>query len=112
VYCQCSRCRKKTGSAHAANALVPLAQFAWTRGAELVRKYDLQGTRWSSAFCPSCGCSMPFPHKSGRAWLVPTGSLEGELSQRPLLNIHFASRAPWYRHASELETFDTVPGAR
>lgn len=112
VYCHCSRCRRKTGSAHAANALVPLAQFAWVRGADLVRKYDLEGTRWSSAFCPTCGCSMPFPHKSGSAYLVPAGSLEGQASERPRINLHFASRAPWYAHAAELETFETIPGAR
>ena len=28
-YCHCSRCRKKTGSAHAANAFVPAAQLTW-----------------------------------------------------------------------------------
>lgn len=119
VYCHCSRCRRKTGSAHAANALVPSAQFAWTRGAELVRKYDVVGTRWSSAFCPTCGSGMPFLQRPGNAlsagsnggaFVVPAGSLQGDLAARPRLNIFFGSRAPWYTHASELETVDTIPG--
>jgi hypothetical protein len=33
VNCHCSRCRKATGSAHAANAIVQPRAFRWTRGA-------------------------------------------------------------------------------
>ena len=31
-YCHCSRCRKASGSAHAANMLVPETQFRWLAG--------------------------------------------------------------------------------
>jgi hypothetical protein len=66
----CSRCREKTGSAHAENALVPSAQFAWRCGAELVGKYELEGTRWSSAFGSGHGWSAHFlvhpPHCFGQ----------------------------------------------
>ena len=31
-YCHCSRCQKASGSAHAANILVPEAQFQWRAG--------------------------------------------------------------------------------
>ncbi|HVZ35121.1 MAG TPA: hypothetical protein VG963_21995, partial [Polyangiaceae bacterium] len=88
-------------------------------GAELVRRYDVEGTRWSSVFCPSCGSALPFSQRpgnvlradssSGGAFVVPAGSLQGELTARPRLNIFFGSRAPWYTHASELETLDTIP---
>jgi hypothetical protein len=108
-YCHCSRCRKKTGSAHAANAFVAPAQFAWTRGEDHVKKFDLEGTRWSSAFCATCGSGMPFLNAPKTMVLVPAGSLEGELVEKPRRNIHFASRAPWYAHASSLETFEALP---
>jgi hypothetical protein len=106
AYCHCSRCRKKTGSAHAANAMVPAAQFSWTAGQDHVRKFDIEGTRWSSAFCETCGSSLPFVNRTGAMFIVPTGSIEGAITERPRSNIHFASRAPWYTHASSLETFD------
>lgn len=108
-YCHCSRCRKKTGSAHASNAFVPTAQFAWVRGADQVRKFDLEGTRWSSAFCTTCGSGMPFVNRAGTMWVVPAGSLEDSTNEKPRRNIHFASRAPWYVHASTLDTFDALP---
>jgi hypothetical protein len=31
-YCHCSRCRKVTGSAHAANLFVAPEQFHWVQG--------------------------------------------------------------------------------
>ena len=108
-YCHCSRCRKRTGSAHAANAFVPPAQFRWVRGEANVKRWDLEGTRWTSAFCSTCGCSAPWINRTGTMMVVPTGSLEGEMTERPRSNIHFASRAPWYVHASELTTHDELP---
>ncbi len=111
-YCHCSRCRKKTGSAHASNGFVPVAQFRFTRGEEHVRKFDLEGTRWSSSFCTNCGSSMPFVNRTGTMVVVPAGSLSptsGVLTEKPRRNIQFASRAPWYEHASAIETFDVYP---
>src|SRR5215469_8413501 len=81
-YCHCSRCRKKTGSAHAANCFAPVARFEWVRGEEHVRKWDLEGTRWSSAFCITCGCSMPWRNRTGAAMDVPVGSLETDPRER------------------------------
>ena len=39
-YCHCSRCRKFTGSAFAANLLVSPADFRWTGGEEFVGRYE------------------------------------------------------------------------
>ncbi|MCA9674455.1 MAG: GFA family protein [Kofleriaceae bacterium] len=109
-YCHCSRCRKRTGSAHAANLFVPAAQFAWERGEELVRVFRLPtAPRWSNAFCTVCGSPMPWLARTGASVLIPAGALDDDPGLRPELNIHFASRAPWYAHAAELETFDELP---
>ncbi|HEX4475044.1 MAG TPA: GFA family protein [Polyangiaceae bacterium] len=108
-YCHCSRCRKKSGSAHCANAFVPKAQFAWLRGEDHVGKFELEGTRWSSAFCKTCGCAAPWLNRPGTTFLVPAGSLDDAIGERPRRNIHFASRAAWYVHASTLETFEALP---
>ena len=40
-YCHCSRCRKRSGSAHAANIAVLVDQFAWVCGEEHVKRYEL-----------------------------------------------------------------------
>jgi hypothetical protein len=51
-YCHCSRCRKATGTAHAANIFVPATQFTWLAGETQTRKFDLPGAkRFAVCFC-------------------------------------------------------------
>ena len=40
MYCHCTRCRKATGSPHAANGFVKPETFRWTQGEELVKRYE------------------------------------------------------------------------
>ncbi len=109
-YCHCSRCRKRTGSAHAANIAVLADQLTFTAGEELVQRFELPATKgWSNAFCSRCGSGMPWRTRNGRAWIVPSGSLDADPGERPSRNIHFASRASWYTHASELQIFEEEP---
>ena len=39
-FCHCSRCRKFTGSAHAANLFVTPEQFEWLSGEDYVGRYE------------------------------------------------------------------------
>jgi hypothetical protein len=110
-YCHCSRCRKSSGSAHAANLFVPVEQLHWERGEASVRRYPLPSAkRFTSSFCETCGAKMPWLPAGGTRWVVPAGALDDDPGEKPVRNIHFASRAPWYAHAKDLETHDTVPG--
>ena len=109
-YCHCSRCRKKTGSAHAANIFVAPEQFAWLRGEDQARRFELPSAkRWCSAFCVVCGSAMPWLNRAGTGVIVPAGALDDAPPTTPTRNIHFGSRAPWYVHASELEIHDDAP---
>jgi len=109
-YCHCSRCRKHTGSAHAANIFVPVGQFEWEQGEDQVRRFELPSAKyWSCGFCTTCGSSLPWLSKTGKAVIVPAGSLDDDPGERPQRNVYFGSRAPWYEHASELDTYDTFP---
>lgn len=75
-----------------------------------MRRFELPGARaWCSGFCTVCGSSMPWLNRPGTMVIVPAGSLDDDPGERPRRNIHFGSRAPWYVHASELETFDAAP---
>ena len=42
-YCHCSRCRKFTGSAHAANLFVRPDDLAWVEGEDRVTTFLLEG---------------------------------------------------------------------
>ena len=112
-YCHCSRCRKSSGSAHAANIFVPADQLVFEQGQELLRRYELPTAKyWCSAFCATCGARLPWLTRNGKAYVVPAGSLDDDPGARPTRNVHFASRGPWYLAASDLETHDGEPVAR
>lgn len=109
-YCHCSRCRRVTGSAHGANLFCPPAQFRWTRGADNVQTYAVPGARFfATAFCKTCGSSMPWTNQQGTMVVIPAGSLEGEPTVRPRANIMWSSRAPWFVATNDLDTHDQYP---
>ena len=110
-YCHCSRCRKNTGSAHNANILIKEDHLQWLAGEELRGRYQVpEAKSYSTCWCTLCGSALPWTTKNGEWVLVPAGGLDEDPGVRPERNIFVASKAPWYEHAAELPTFDTVPG--
>jgi hypothetical protein len=109
-YCHCSRCRKVTGSAHAANLFVAPDDFKWLSGEENVGRYDPPETKYfATSFCKNCGSSLPWLSKSGQVVIVPAGSLDGDPGIRPTQNIHCGSRSAWYTDASSLPEHEDMP---
>lgn len=106
-YCYCSLCRKATGSAHASNLFVSPDQFKWSSGEDLVATYFPESTKYyGTAFCKNCGSFLPWFSKSGKAVIVPAGSLNDDPGLRPNKNIFCASRASWYVEEGTLPDFD------
>lgn len=105
--CHCSRCRKASGSAFGSNIFVPTTQLSWDTGEAKVRRYDLPEAKyWSHCFCDSCGSALPWLTRTGKAYVVPAGTLDDHPGVEPIRNIHFASRASWHVDNASLETFD------
>lgn len=107
--CHCSRCRKDTGSAHAANAFASTAKLTWLAGGETVRTFIVPGTRHQRSFCPTCGSGLPGLHAERALLVVPVGCLETRFARRPDAHIFFASRAEWDSHLETLPMFDALP---
>jgi len=109
-YCHCSRCRKTSGSAHAANFTVEQEQLAWSRGEDHVGRFELPGARaYASCFCKTCGLRLPWTAQNSRWVIVPAGALDDDPGVRPERNIYWGSRAPCYEPVGGLPTFDTRP---
>ena len=107
--CHCSRCRKSTGSAHAANLFSNAAQLTWLSGEDKVRVYDLPETRFTKAFCSECGGALPRVHAPGRLQ-VPAGCLDTPVPIRPEAHIFHAHRANWDENLHDIACFDQRPG--
>lgn len=112
-YCHCSRCRKFTGSAHAANILVNPAHFEWLEGEELVGRYELpEAKHFATCFCKRCGSSLPWLSQSGGAVVIPAGTLDEDPGIEPTQNIFWGSRAAWRRPVEDLVQYDELPPPR
>lgn len=72
--CQCSRCRKVTGSAFASNLFVKPNQFFWNSGKDHRKEYLMASPNvFGNSFCKTCGSKVP--RQTSRGWvLVPFGS--------------------------------------
>ena len=105
-YCYCSRCRKASGAAHAANIVVPQAQLTWLAGEDLVTKFHLPGAqRFAVWFCRQCGTRVPHKIKTQENYLVPAGLLDGEPPTGPEHSIFWGSKAGWYVEPGQLQRF-------
>lgn len=109
-YCHCSRCRKITGSAHAANLFVAPADFHWLEGESLVRRFEPSHTKYfATCFCEQCGSTLPWLSKSGKVVIIPAGTMDADPGVRPSQNIFCGSRPAWYVHASEMPENEEMP---
>ena len=109
-YCHCSRCRKFTGSAHASNIIVDPPQFQWLSGEEHVGRFEhAEAKHFATSFCKNCGSSLPWRTKSGKAVIVPAGTLDDNPGEKPIHNIYYADKAPWYEHVDSLKKYDALP---
>lgn len=109
-YCHCSRCRKITGSAHGSNIIVTPDQFQWTKGEEMVGRYELpEAKHFSVCFCKTCGSNLPWLTQSGKAVVIPAGTLDDDPQAKPKHNIYMASKACWYDSPEELPKYDELP---
>lgn len=93
--CHCSRCRKDSGSAHAANLFSSSAKLRWLTGQDKVTSFTLPSTLHTKSFCSVCGSALPSRQMEGKLLVVPAGSIDSELFFKPNAHIHISSKADW-----------------
>jgi hypothetical protein len=108
IRCHCSRCRRASGSAFAANAYVLPQAFRWRIGAENVVRFDLPEARsFSTSFCRQCGSPLPHATRSGREIIIPAGSLDDDPGSSPTIDACWRSRARWLSDVTTLPDSDS-----
>lgn len=107
--CHCKRCRKDTGSAHAANLFSSTAELVWLTGEESIRSFTLPSTGHTKSFCAECGSALPNIQMNGTLLVVPAGSLDSDAPIRPDAHIFCAGRANWDAGLEDIPAFDKLP---
>jgi len=96
AHCYCSRCRKATGGLRSTNIAVPVAQFSWKSGEELVSRYDMpEAKSFGVTICSRCNCPVPRITRDGERAVIPSGTLDDEPSTRPAEHRYWSSRVSW-----------------
>jgi hypothetical protein len=108
--CHCGRCRKDTGSAHAANLFSSTATLNWVSGEDKIKTFHLPSTRHERSFCSECGSAVPNVQMNGALLVVPAGSLDSVLETRPDAHICVASSAAWDRNLEDVPSIEDLPG--
>jgi hypothetical protein len=107
--CHCERCRKDTGSAHAANLFSHTAQLRWLSGEDKVKIFNFRSEGHIKSFCSNCGSALPNIQMNGKLLVVPAGSLDSDINIKPDGHIYYASKANWDKKLEEVPKFDVLP---
>lgn len=106
--CHCSRCRKETGSIHAATVFFKDAKLKWEKGEDNITHFALKNTRKQRVFCKTCGCALP-RLEDGNFTVLPAGTLDNNTELEPTAHIFYGSRASWEDKMNTLSRFDMLP---
>ena len=108
--CHCSKCRKALGAAFRSNASVPIPEFRYVQGEELVQEHQT-ASGYTSSFCRVCGSTAPRIFEDAGIVTIPAGLLDDDPECRPALHMFVGSKAPWWDISDALPRFDEwVPG--
>jgi hypothetical protein len=108
--CQCSRCRRNSGSAYFVPLPAPADKLVFLRGEDRVRTFALPSARYYICnFCSDCGSPVPGKLPGVNRTVASAGTVDGDPGVRIRYHIFWASRASWCERHDELPKFEAMP---
>lgn len=107
--CHCERCRKDTGSAHAANLFSSTAKLKWLTGEAKVKTFNYNSEGHIKSFCSNCGSALPNIQFEGKLLVVPAGSIDMDIDLKAQSHIFCRNKANWDNDLESLPKFDELP---
>ncbi|MEZ5777582.1 MAG: GFA family protein [Paracoccaceae bacterium] len=107
MYCHCSDCRRRTGSAFKPFGGIKLNEVKVVNGIEHVIAYGDQIDH--DLLCSLCGSLLYSVVREGEYAHVTLGTLVDAPSIQPLMHIFVGSKAPWYTITDNLPQHDELP---
>jgi hypothetical protein len=95
VYCHCTRCQRRTGSAAAASGRVAPGSLRVVRGEEQLREWAPE-SGMEKVFCGACGSALfARDPETGEVRAVRLGAFDADPGVRPGVRQFVAYAAPW-----------------
>ena len=112
-FCYAERCRKSTGAAMAAKALVPVDGFEWVSGEDNLTHCEapLLGAppAYRKSFCSTCGSPMPSQIDGLPFMSISPGVLDDDPGPRPMRHAFVGQKACWHEIVDELPQHEGLP---
>ena len=106
IYCHCSLCRKAQGSAFATNANVEAKSFNFLSGKDNLTAYKSSSIQ-TKYFCKTCGSPIMSKNASNPENVrIRLGTIESDISERPMAHIFVGSKANWETISDDLPQHD------
>lgn len=90
--CHCRMCQKAVAGPFGAYAVVPLAEFAWTRGQPAAWRSSSRAMR---DFCPTCGTPLTFRSIGGATIELQTGAFDHPEKVAPTYEVGREGKLAW-----------------
>ena len=95
LYCHCTRCQRRTGTAASANVRVEPGAVRVVSGEELVREWT-PGDGFAKAFCGECGSALFSRPPDSESFVgIRLGAFDRDPGVRPQWRQFVAYAAPW-----------------
>jgi len=95
LYCHCTRCRRRTGTAASVQVRVDGDRLRVTEGEDLVRAFAPE-RGFEKLFCVDCGSSLFSRNpRDAREMSIRLGAFDGDPGVRPSFRQFVAYAAPW-----------------
>ncbi len=107
--CHCERCRKDTGSAHAANLFSSTAKLRWLSGEAEVKTFNYRSEGHIKSFCSNCGSALPNIQFGGKLLVAPAGCIDNDIHMKPQGHIFCKNKANWDNDFENLPKFKELP---
>lgn len=107
--CHCAQCRKISGSTYASNLFSDTNSLVWTKGEESIVRFEAPGRDFTKAFCPTCGCGVPYASNSSDKVVIPAGTLNAEPSSTKSFKIFLGESVNWGAHDPKAKNCQGFP---
>jgi hypothetical protein len=94
MYCHCTRCQRRTGTAASANARTAPGALRLLQGADALERWLPEGSGAPKVFCRRCGSAV-WSENAGGGHGVRLGAIDGDPGIRPQFHQYAAYAASW-----------------
>lgn len=95
IHCHCSKCRKSSGSAYSTNGFVAKTDFAVTKGAQQLGRYETAPGK-IRYFCRTCASPIYSTSETTPNFIrLRLGILDTDIDARPTSHNFITSKANW-----------------